>query len=230
MNKMKTLVLGSVLAVSTVASSVAMAESPWMGNIGFTTNYIWRGVTQSADDAAISGGLDYNFSNGAYVGTWVSSMGIIGGLATGGEMDLYLGYGFEAGGVDLDVGYIKYMYPTSEANTGTDFGFDEVYLNASYKDFGAGLAYTTSKEDPTVTDENDLYLYVSGEFTVKQDVTLGVLFGDYDFDDPAAEDYSHYQVSVSKDDFTFAIDKNNIDDPVLDEARFTVSWAKSFDL
>ena len=65
--KMKTLIASSVLAASAVTSSVAMAEHELSGNIGFTNNYIWRGVSQSVGDAAISGGIDYGYK-GFYVG------------------------------------------------------------------------------------------------------------------------------------------------------------------
>ena len=60
MNKMKTLVLGSVLAASTVASSVAMAGAS--ANVGYVSDYVFRGIYQAASSA--SAGLDYDFGNG----------------------------------------------------------------------------------------------------------------------------------------------------------------------
>ena len=72
--KAKTLIACSILAASTIVSSVALAEeSPFTGNISFTSNYIWRGFSLSNDNAAIQGGLDYNWDAGFYVGTWVST-------------------------------------------------------------------------------------------------------------------------------------------------------------
>ena len=90
----KTLVACSLLAASTGLSSMAMAESPLTSNVGFTSNYIWRGATQGADEAAISGGIDYAHKSGAYAGVWTSSLGGGGSY----ELDLYAGYGFEAAG------------------------------------------------------------------------------------------------------------------------------------
>ena len=53
MTKMtNSLVLGSVLAASTLVSGAAFAELTT--NVGVTSNYLWRGVTQSGDDSAIS--------------------------------------------------------------------------------------------------------------------------------------------------------------------------------
>jgi len=219
--KATTFIATAVLAASTVASTAAMAELS--GNVGFTSNYLWRGVTQTNDRSAISGGIDYANESGFYAGTWVSNLD--GGQY---EQDLYAGYGFTAGTVDLDAGYIKYTYPVGAAQS----DFDELYVNASYQNFGAGIAYTLNYEDATVTDENDIYIYLSAEFEVEKGLTLGVLYGDYDYDAPATEDYSHWQLSLSKDDFTFALDKNDLTDTGAgeDDMRFSVSYSKSFDL
>lgn len=221
MKKGKALLLGTVLAASTVASNVAMAELS--GNIGFTSNYIWRGVTQSSDTSAISGGIDYAHDSGFYAGTWVSSLEA---SSSGGyEQDWYAGYGFEAGPVGLDIGYITYMYPIDDT---VEADFDELYVNASFEMVTVGAALTMDKE-ATTAYEDDLYMYASAEFEVKDGLTLGLLYGDYDFDDPSSTDYSHYQVSLSKDDFVFAYDKND-QSGAAGDARFTVSYSKSFDL
>lgn len=53
---------------------VSYAESSLTGNVGVTSNYIWRGATQGSDDSAVSGGIYYAHDSGLYVGTWVSSL------------------------------------------------------------------------------------------------------------------------------------------------------------
>ncbi len=219
--KATTFIATAVLAASTVASTAALAELS--GNVGLSSNYIWRGVTQTLDDSAISGGIDYANDSGFYAGTWVSSLGPIVQY----EQDWYAGYGFKAGTVDLDAGYIAYTYPVGSVNA----DFSEVYLNASYQNFGAGLAYTVSSDDDTTPEfsKGDLYLFVSADFEVKKDLNLGVLIGDYDFDDPTGADYTHYQLSLSKGDFSFAYDKNDLTG-IAGDARFTVSYSKNFDL
>lgn len=219
MKKLHKIIAASLLASATTAGSgVILAESPLTANIGVTSNYIWRGVTQASDLSAVSGGIDYAHKSGAYVGAWVSNLD--GGQY---EQDLYAGYGFDAGPVGLDVGYIKYMYPVGTAQ----LDFDELYVNASYDMFSAGLALTTSTD--AGGQDSDTYMYVGAEFEVKKGLTLGLTYGDYDFDNPASTDYSHIQVSLSKNDFTFAYDDNDTAGAGGDP-RFSVSWSKSFDL
>lgn len=218
MKKLHKIIAASLLASATTAGSgAALAESPVTANIAVSSNYIWRGVTQTNDLSAVSGGVDYAHKSGAYAGIWASNLG--GGQY---EQDLYVGYAFDAGPVGLDVGYIKYMYPVTAVAD-----FDELYVNASYDMFSAGLALTTSTE--AGGQDSDTYMYVGAEFEVKKGLTLAVTYGDYDYDNPATTDYSHIQLSLSKDDFTIAYDDNdqtgNVGDP-----RLSVSWSKSFDL
>lgn len=218
-SKLRPLVAATAVATASMAApTVVQAEVS--ANVGVTSNYIWRGMPQSSDEAAISGGLDYSHSSGFYAGTWVSSIG--GGSQY--EQDWYFGYGFKLGGVELDAGYIAYTYPVGNAA----LDFDEIYLNATFGMFKAGVAYTVDKEAST-SFEDDLYYYVGGEFSLKKDVTLGVTLGKTDFDDPASTDVTHYQVSLAKGDFTFAVDKTN-QSAAAGDPRFSVSWSKSFDL
>ena len=219
--KVKSLIATSVLAASAMASSVAMAESEFTGNIGFTNNYIWRGVTQSDDLAAISGGIDYGYK-GFYAGTWLSSLG-----GSQYEQDLYAGYGFDLGPTSWDVGYIAYTYPITDV----ELDFAEVYLNFGWQWLSAGVAYTVSYE-ADVANENDIYAYVAGEWELASGMALGALYGNYDYDEPTAEDYAHYQLYLTKNDFKFAVDQNDKTNTGAgeDDMRFTVSYSKSFDL
>jgi uncharacterized protein (TIGR02001 family) len=57
-------------------SGTALAQAPWSfsANIGAVSNYIWRGVTQTQDGAAVQGGLDVAHESGFYAGTWASNI------------------------------------------------------------------------------------------------------------------------------------------------------------
>ena len=176
--KAKTLIASSILAASAVASSVAMAEeSAFTGNIGVTSNYMWRGQTLSDDTAAVQGGLDYGWSNGAYVGTWVSedtSLGI--------EVDLYGGYAFDWAATNWDLGYIYYAYPLTENDSSLgeyDASFGEVYLNFGWNWLGLGVAYQTNAatDEPGAEDSGNVYYYVSGEWEVGSGIGLGAVIG-----------------------------------------------------
>lgn len=221
-------------------ANTSYAESPLTSNVGMTSNYIWRGQTQSSDEAAVSGGIDYAHDSGLYAGIWVSSLSADSNRtsADGGpqqyEQDLYIGVGGEAGPLSYDVSYVQYMYPVGDA---VEYDFAEVIVSLGFGPATLTIAPTVSKEDGTAL-EDDMYMSLSAEFEVKKDLTLAVLYGTYDFDEAAGStttaDYSHYQVSLSKGGFVFAYDVKDPDtaDPsgVEDAPRVSVSWSKSFDL
>ena len=229
--KAKTLIASSILAASAVASSVAMAESEFTGNIGLTSNYIWRGVTLSNDNAAIQGGLDYNWDAGFYVGTWLSNL--YDGQY---EIDVYGGYGFDLGTTNWDIGAITYQLPVD--NPSPIFSNPVNYLNEAYLNFGwewlsAGVAYSFGSKDDTTPEfsKGDIYLYVGADFELQNGLVLGALYGDYDFDDANGVDYGHWKLYLSKSDFTFAYEQNDLDTTTgLDDPRFTVTYTKNFDM
>jgi len=72
----KAFATGALLSASLFATGQALAEGPWSfsANIGAVSNYIWRGVTQTGDQAAIQGGVDVSHESGFYAGTWISNI------------------------------------------------------------------------------------------------------------------------------------------------------------
>jgi uncharacterized protein (TIGR02001 family) len=206
----KPLSLSILISSSLLAVPSAMAELS--GNVGFSSNYLWRGVTQSNDLSAISGGIDYS-EGGLYAGTWTSSLG--GGDY---ELDLYAGYGGEMDSISYDVGIISYQYPVGETS------FEEAYVNGSVGMIDVGLAYTFGADG--VGTEGDLYLSVGANTSVGNDVGVGLTYGSYDFD--TGTDYTHFAVTLSKGDFAFGIEKNDMSGG--DQARVVASWSQSFEL
>ena len=67
---------GTVLSASLITVDQALAADPWSfsANIGAVSNYIWRGVTQTGDQAAVQGGIDVAHESGFYAGTWISNV------------------------------------------------------------------------------------------------------------------------------------------------------------
>ncbi len=145
------------------------------------------------------------------------------------------------GGFGYDLGVISYQYPVAP-NT----NFTEVYASGTFSIVTIGLAYTAdaasgNKDAPF--DSGDMYVNASLDFPVsKSDVSIYA--GSYMFDadgtgaGKAGElDYAHYGASISKDGFTFAVDKNDIEttnavfalaDGTSDNVRFTASYCSRF--
>src|SRR5688500_7014436 len=67
----KLLVAGVLSALS---SGVYAADSSVAYNAAVTTDYRFRGISQSASDPAISGGVDFSTTDGLYLGAWGSTI------------------------------------------------------------------------------------------------------------------------------------------------------------
>lgn len=240
------------VAMSAPANAEGEATSPHSisANIGAVSNYVWRGVTQTGDQPAIQGGLDYGHASGFYAGTWLSNIDWGAGSPTY-ELDGYLGYG---GSINDDLSWdlngIYYAYPD-----GRDSDFAELGGSMTFKWFTLGVAYTVFGEnDGGLFDNGDWYF--SGGFEYG-DLPFGLGFslrgGYYDFrhDDVQtgsyvdfagntvpiykSADYWNYGASITKDGgdfgtFSFNWDQNsgNTEVGYDDEPKFWVGWNKEF--
>jgi len=222
------IVLATAIA-AILTSGVAAADLS--GNAAVASNYIWRGVTQTTDQASGQGGLDWSDASGIYAGTWVSNVNF-DNSDDGYEMDVYAGYGGEVGDIAYDVGVISYQYPITPNSN-----FTELYVSGTFSIVTVGVAYTVdaaSGNDGIVFDEGDIYLNGSVDYAVgKSDVS--VYAGTYMFENDGVGtngdlDYTHFGASIGKDGFTFAVDKNDIEGGSADNVRFTVSYGKDFEL
>ncbi len=217
MNYIKKTVLSAAVVAGVLVSGQSMAAME--ANIGVANNYIWRGMTQTQDQASISGGLDYSGESGFYLGTWTSNVDFgEDATSTGYELDFYGGIANEGDGFGYDLGYIYVAYPSME-----DLDFSEVYLNGTFGGLSLGVAMQVDT-DADVADKDYTYLSAGYDFDINEEWGMGFYGGKYDNKNEG--DVTHYGVSVSKGDFGFAVDKNDKDDD--DDPRVTVSWSQTF--
>ncbi len=86
----------------------------WSWNIGATSDYIFRGISQNARKPTVQGGLDVTYGL-FYAGVWGSGLNF--GTNTDGssqahtEIDVYAGIKPKWGPVTFDFGVIYYIYP-----------------------------------------------------------------------------------------------------------------------
>ncbi len=114
---LKTVLLKTVLLLS-LLSVTGIANAEWSANVGFASEYHYRGILQKSSSA--NGGVDYE-SGGFYAGTWAADVG------DGMEVDLYGGYSADVADVNLSVGFTGYYYTGDFDDT-----YQEVNLGAAY--------------------------------------------------------------------------------------------------
>lgn len=216
--KNTTLLLSAItLATGLFATTAASAVEGLSANAAVTNNYVWRGVTQTADQAAVSGGIDYADASGFYAGAWVSNVDF--GDEANSELDIYLGYGFEVDAFTFDVGYLSYVY-----SGGQDIDFSEIYASVSWEFLTVGYNLLADSDFGSDFGDDD-YLFADLAFEVSEGLELGIHYGTSSFD--GGGDYDDYGVSLSKNNFTFAITDT---DQSGSDIAFAISYAVDFDL
>jgi len=127
-----------LLIVLFAAAGITSAHAQVTGNLGLTSDYRFRGVSQTQNAPAVQGGVDYAHKSGLYIGNWNSSVSSeVYTNGAGVESDLYAGYKKEIfKGITIDVGSYNYFYPraTTSAKTGSNFDTYEAFLGLGYKD------------------------------------------------------------------------------------------------
>jgi uncharacterized protein (TIGR02001 family) len=118
------------------------------GSVALTSDYRFRGVSQSDKEMAIQGGITIAHESGFYVGAWGSNLSGWGTFG-GANMELDLIGGFKTpipGGGTLDVGVTWYMYPGGADIT--DFAEPYVKLSGTTGPvtLTAGVFYAPAQE------------------------------------------------------------------------------------
>jgi uncharacterized protein (TIGR02001 family) len=169
---------GSVLLAASAAAAtanvgaVAQDELMFSGNVAIVSDYRFRGVTQTNEELAVQGGLDLELPSGFYVGAWGSSIG----FGNGTELDLYGGYGFEAGPTAIDLGVLAYHYP--EAPGGDSTTIFELYgsVGATFGmlDASVGVAYIPEQDDTEFggTEFDNTYVFADGSLPLGETFAL----------------------------------------------------------
>jgi uncharacterized protein (TIGR02001 family) len=207
-------VIAGALAL-TALPTVSFAEgSALTFNAAVTSDYRYRGISQSRLKPAVSAGVDYAIPGGFYVGAWASSIkwikdtGEIFGVGTGNskvEVDLYGGYKGEISkDFTYDVGVLTYVYPSNKLGN-----LSPVFKNANTTEIYGGLTFgpATLKYSHAVTNlfgnpdsKNSGYVDLSATFDVSgfsltPHVGYQKVKGPYD----DAASYTDYSLTVSKE-------------------------------
>ena len=149
MKKMRLLMAAAAgLAAMAGAANAEEAKPTFSGNVALTSDYTFRGISQTQEGPAVQGGFDYGYGS-FYAGAWGSNVDF--GLSDGSlELDLYAGVKQTVGALGLDFGVIGYLYPGAADDT-AELDYYEGYVKASI--------------NPTEAFTLGGALYVSPEFT-----------------------------------------------------------------
>ena len=182
------------IAISSLIGGILLAtgaQAEITGNVALSSDYMFRGVSQTDSTPAISGGFDYSHESGFYAGVWASNIDSGFYSEANVEIDTYFGYAGGSDNFSYDVGFLRYNYPGTSFD---DNDTNEVYGSVGY-DFGvvsvsAGVAVSS---DFYGADNSEYYSF--GADIPVGDYSIALGYGIQDVDD--YQNYDHYSVGIS---------------------------------
>ncbi len=242
MNLFRLLPPALILAASAAHSQESsMIPGEFSASVALTSNYTFRGITQTDDEPAIQGSFDYSASLtdevGFYAGVWGSNVDFNDGDEATIEIDFYSGLTYQLGPVGLDLGVLYYWYPG--AADALNYDYFEVAFGAEFTPVDPltiSVGYAYSPEN--FGDSGDAhYLSAGADYTLPFDlsvpITLSGTIG-YQFIEEeltfGAPDYLDWSVGISADFDRFTASFAYVDNDITggDDANFVFTIGASF--
>ncbi|MYD46714.1 MAG: hypothetical protein F4W92_10205 [Gammaproteobacteria bacterium] len=226
--KLVRLYLTAVFAFFVFSQSVNGVEAE--ANVALSSDYSFRGVSQTGLDPAIQGGFDISLDSGFSIGTWASNVNF--NSATSMELDLYASWESDTIGelFTVSASIIRFEYPTEgdildymEYSIGVNFWNASFGLNFSNEYFGA--------DGPSF-----FYPFVGVSWEQDDQFSVAAHIGwssadSENFFGPGEDSYMDASLSITVPiaelDVTGSLVGSTLDDPSA-EFRFILSIGKSF--
>jgi uncharacterized protein (TIGR02001 family) len=196
------------------------AESNLTWNLGVTSDYVFRGISQTNRDPAVQGGFDYAFGDsGFYTGIWGSNVDFADPDGPDVEVDFYAGWNHDFSDKwNGDISVIRYTY----------YGERDVYGSVDYTEVIGKLAWNQMLTF-TVGYANDyanygfssLYWGLDGSWDLGNKFTFSAGAGHTDFGDNNGS-YNDWTLGISRQCGPVEIGLNyfdtNIDGPRVSDS------------
>ena len=179
-----------ILMVLLLLGSLPSQASPVSYNIGYMSDYWYRGVFQS--ESAVNFGADID-TRSSYAGIWMVD------VDQGIEMDVYLGTTFEILGFDSYAGVTGYYYSDN-----FDSDYEEFNTGLSY----GGISYDYSVGNYKTATEQD---YSWAEVTANLTDNLSFSYGEWGKDLKGSVTKVNYNRTISDIDVGLEVGKNDSD-------------------
>lgn len=193
----------AMLALSSVPAFAqdAAPEHQISYNAAITSDYRYRGLSQTRLEPALQGGVDYvHGPTGLYVGTWLSTIKWTKDLGGDGdiEMDVYGGKrGLLTADLSYDVGGLYYWYPSNELNPSANTF--EVYVRLGLGPAYVKYSHATTNLFGTADSKRSGYLDLGADFEVHEGWILNLHAGRQEVNNNSVYSYTDYKVGVTKD-------------------------------
>lgn len=198
--------IGAAFAATLAHAETAKPDHEVSFNAAITSDYRYRGISQTRLQPALQGGADYvNNPTGLYAGTWLSTIKWTKDAGGSGdvEMDLYAGKrGQLTADVSYDVGVLTYVYPSNGLSSVA--GFANANTTELYGQVGYGPGYVKYSHAVTnlfgfVDSKNSGYLDAGANIDAGNGLVVNLHAGHQSVKNTSAARYTDWKLGVTKD-------------------------------
>lgn len=189
--KMTCAAVAAAIAAVSAAGTASAQDATFAFNVAGTSDYVFRGVSQTNQDPALSAGADVTVGN-YYAGVWASNVDF--GDDTTAEVDLYGGYRTEASGFNVDLGVIAYVYAGEPNKAAYNYVEAKLAVSRAFGPLTAGVAAYISPDFFGV-DEVATYFEGNYAYAATDKLTISGAVGEQFLD--KGDDYVTYNVGAS---------------------------------
>jgi uncharacterized protein (TIGR02001 family) len=190
-----------VLVAAHVRAEEPQPEHVVSYNAALTSEYRYRGLSQSRFDPALQGGIDYSHSpTGFYVGTWLSTIKWVKDLGGDGniEWDIYGGKkGQITPDISYDVGGLYYWYPSNSLSPNANTF--ELYGQLGYGPAYIKYSNSTTNLFGTANSKHSGYLDIGANVDLTSGFVLNLHAGRQSVRHNDSLSYNDYKIGVTKD-------------------------------
>jgi uncharacterized protein (TIGR02001 family) len=202
--KLTTKSLIATAALLACAATLAQTKAPEPDytlayNVGATTDYRYRGISQTRLKPTLQGGVDFSHKSGLYLGAWGSGIKWIkdGGGDANIELDLYGGYKGSAGSVSYDLGVLTYQYPSNKLNPSANT--TELYVAGTMGPATLKYSHSVTNLFGFANSKSSGYLDLSASFDLGNGWSVAPHVGRQRVANNSIFSYTDYSLTVNKD-------------------------------
>lgn len=179
-----------VLLILLAATGSAAAQDV-SGSAALTSDYVWRGSTQSHGDAAVQAGFKVAGESGFYASAWGSSVEFAPETHASSELDFTVGWGGQLSeDWALDANLLHYRYPS----TTVDLNWTELNTTLTWKNnYWLSLGWSP---EALGTTQDGLYSQLGARVPLSEQWRMEVMAGYYTLQDAPGGGYAHGQLSA----------------------------------
>jgi uncharacterized protein (TIGR02001 family) len=182
----------SVISCAILSSTRADAAE-LSGNMALTSDYVWRGSTQTQGDPAVQAGAKVAGESGFYGSVWASNVEFAPETHASSEFDFTLGWGHDLNDDwALDVNVLHYRYPS----TTTDLDWTELNGTLTFRDdYWASVGYSN---EALGYDADGIYALLGARFPLGERFRIEAVAAHYFLDDAVVveDGYTHGALSA----------------------------------